>query len=331
MLSLLATRRRWPLAELAARLAVSERTVRRDIETLRLLDYPVVTVHGPAGGYQMGPGHTLPPLLFDADQALAVAVALQTAPSSVFGLGEDAARALETLEQVMPARLRAAVESLRLTALPNYWEFSASPIDPETLKVAGTAVRHRHMLRVETRRTDGSRPVPGEADFEPARRLEPHHMVIWAGRWYMVGYEPARSAWRAYRLDRLYLHPPTGISFDPRDLPGGDVALFVMTTHDRGDTPASWQCTGSARFTLPAETVARWAPGGSVVEHLDPEHCRITLGAWSWAGVAGILATFDADLDEVEPAELVRACRRLGRRWAGVTDISEDADLPADP
>lgn len=91
-----------------------------------------------------------------------------------------------------------------------------------------------------------------------------------------------------------------------------------MTSHNRGDTPATWECLGSARLDLPAETVARWAPGGSVVEHLDPRHCRLTLGAWSWAGIAGILATFDTELSEVEPPELVAACQRLAQRWKAI-------------
>ncbi len=318
LLSLLATRRRWSLPELADRLGVSERTARRDIETLRSLDYPIRTVHGPTGGYELGAGHTLPPLLFDDEQAIAVAVALQTAPSTVFGLGQDAARALETLEQVMPARLRAAMESLRLTRLQNYWEFPGPPIAPDALKTVGRAVRHQHLLVVEPLRADGTRPDPREADFIPPRRIEPHHLVVWAGRWYLVAYDLADSTWRVHRVDRLHLQTPTGTPFTPRDIPGGDVAHFVMTSHDRGDTPAEWQCVGTARLRLAAETVARWAPGGSVVEHLDPQHCRLTLGAWSWAGVAGILATFDTELTEVEPPELTMACHRLVRRWQAI-------------
>jgi biotin operon repressor len=127
LLSLLGSGRQWSLRELATRLGASERTVRRDIETLRRLDYPVATIHGPGGGYRLGTGRTLPPLLFDHDQALAVAVALQTAPSTMFGLGDDTARALATLHQVMPPALRASMESLRLTRLQNYWEFPAPP------------------------------------------------------------------------------------------------------------------------------------------------------------------------------------------------------------
>lgn len=328
LLSLLATRRSWSLGALAARLEVSERTVRRDIETLRSLDYPVVTLRGPAGGYRLGAGHTLPPLRFDEDQALAVAVALQTAPTTVSGLAADTERALEALEQVMPVRLRAAVEALRLTSLPNYWEFPAPPIEASALQAAGSAVRRHEILIVEILGPDGTRTEPGTAEFAPARRIEPHHLVVWAGRWYLVGYDHADVAWRVHRLDRLHLHSPTGIRFTPRELPSGDLAGLVMSTYDRGDTAVAWECTGSARLNLPAETVARWAPGGSVVEHLDSDHCRLTVGAWSWAGVAGLLATFDTDLAEVEPPELVAACRRLVRRWQAVAGNAEPAVHP---
>lgn len=318
LLSLFSSRRLWPLRELASGLGVSERTVRRDIETLRRLGYPITTVHGPDGGYRLGAGHTLPPLVFDHDQALAVAVALQTAPSTVFGLRDDAARALATLEQAMPSALRESMKSLRLTKLQNYWEFPAPPIDSTALTAVGTAVRHRHVLVTETLRADGSRPETDD-DFLPARRIEPHHLVVWAGRWYLVAYDLGDHQWRVHRVDRLRPRPTTH-RFGPRRLPCDDLAHFVMSSHDRGDTPAAWQCTGSARLGLPAGIVARWAPSGSVVEHLDAEHCRLTLGAWSWAGVAGILATFDTELTDLHPPELARACDRLAYRLAGVAD-----------
>ncbi|MFJ3876955.1 helix-turn-helix transcriptional regulator [Streptomyces sp. NPDC090077] len=316
LLSLFGSRRLWSLRELAAALDVSERTVRRDVETLRELGYPVTTVHGPDGGYRLGAGHTLPPLLFDHDQALAVAVALQTAPGTVFGLSDDAARALVTLEQAMPAALRESMRSLRLTRLQNYWEFPAPPIDPAALTAVGAAVRHRHVLVAETLRPDGSRPGTGDDDFLPARRIEPHHLVVWAGRWYLVAYDLGDHQWRVHRVDRLLPRPTTHL-FGPRLPPCDDLAHFVMSSHDRGDTPAAWECTGSARLNLPAGVVARWAPSGSVVEHLDAEHCRLTLGAWSWAGIAGLLATFDAELTELRPPELARACRRLADRLGG--------------
>lgn len=317
LLSLLGSRGTWQLRDLAARLTVSERTVRRDLDTLRELGYPVLTVRGPDGGYRLGTGHTLPPLLLDHDQALAIAIALQTAPSSVFGLQDDTARALATLRQAIPDTLRATMESLRLTRLHNYWEFPAPPIDPTALTAVGTAVRLRHILITEVLRPDGTRPSPGEPDFAAAHRLEPHHLVVWAGRWYLIAYDLADHHWRVHRVDRL--HPrPTTHGFAPRELPGGDLAHFVMSSHDRGDTLAAWQCIGSARLNLSAHIVARWAPGGSVVEHLDTDHCRLTLGAWSWAGIAGILATFDTDLTDLHPPELLHACQRLAHRYAGI-------------
>ncbi|MFF0739155.1 helix-turn-helix transcriptional regulator [Streptomyces sp. NPDC004111] len=323
LLSSFGSRRLWPLRELAATLGVSERTVRRDIETLRGLGYPITTVHGPDGGYQLGAGRTLPPLVFDHDQALAVAVALQTAPSTVFGLRDDAARALVTLEQAMPAALREAMKSLRLTRLRNYWEFPAPPIDPAALTAVGTAVRHRHVVVTETLRADGSRPAPGDDDFRPARRIEPHHLVVWAGRWYLVAHDLGDHQWRVHRVERLRIRPTT-CTFRPRQPPYDDLAHFVMSSHDRGDVPAAWECTGSARLNLSAGTVARWAPSGSVVEHLDAEHCRLTLGAWSWAGVAGILATFDTELTDLHPPELTAACHRLAHRLGTAGDPGEE-------
>ncbi|MGW4523354.1 helix-turn-helix transcriptional regulator [Amycolatopsis sp. NPDC004378] len=318
LLSLLATRRQWSLSELAARLEVSERTVRRDVETLRQLGYAIDPLRGPSGGYRLGTGLALPPLLFDDEQALAIAVALQTAPSTVFGLGDDAARALDVLKQVMPAKLRSAMDELRLTKVHNYWEFAAPPITPEPLKAVGNAVRQRQLLVIDILRPDGTRPQPRDDDFAPPQRLEPHHLVVWAGRWYVVGYDLGLDRWSVIRVDRIRISASIGTGFSRRELPGDDVAQFVMKSHDRGDTPAEWGCIGRARLRVPAATVARWAPGGSVVEQLGPEHSRLTVSAWSWAGIAGILATFDAELSEVEPAELVDACRRLREKWAAL-------------
>lgn len=157
-----------------------------------------------------------------------------------------------------------------------------APIDPAALTAVGTAVRHRHLLVTETLRPDGTRPEPSDPDYLPAHRIEPHHLVFWAARWYLVAYDLTDNEWRVRRVDRL--HPrPTTQCFTARALPHPDLAHFVMSTHDRGDTPAVWQCTGTARLNLPAHIVARWAPGGSVVEHLDTDYCRLTLGAWSWA------------------------------------------------
>ena len=315
LLSLLGARPNWSGQDLADRLGISTRTLRRDMESLRELGYPVQALKGPDGGYQLGAGSKLPPLLLDDEQAVAVAVALQTAPTSVAGIDDAVARALTSIKQVMPANLRAEIDAMHLTAIPNSWEFPAPPIASSTLKAVGYAVRNGHLMRFDYLTPDGHRPHPNDPDFAPPLRVEPHHLVMWAGRWYLVAYTPATEAWGIYRVDRIHAHAPTGTPFQRRELPDPKVARYVMTSYDRGDTPAPWQCLGTVLMELPADVVARWAPGGSVIEYVTPTQTRITLGAWSWAGIAGLLATFDADITVVEPDELKDACRTLARRY----------------
>ena len=311
LLSLLGARSRWSGEELAGRLGISSRTLRRDVDSLRELGYPVQALKGPDGGYRLGPGGKLPPILLDGEQAVAVAVALQTAPASVSGIDDAVARALTSIKHAMPAHLRAEVEAMHLTAIRNAWDFAAAPIAAGTLKAVGYAVRHSHLLFFEHLTPDSDRPQPSAG---PPRRVEPHHLVTWAGRWYLVAYEPARDRWAILRLDRIHPRDATGIPFRRRDLPGGSVARYVMRSPDRDDTPARWQCLGVVLLDLPAEVVARWAPGGSVVERVSAGRTRLTLGAWSWAGIAGLLATFDADVTILEPDELKVACRAVADR-----------------
>ena len=179
----------------------------------------------------------------------------------------------------------------------------------------GHAVRKGHLLRFDYLTPDGRRPGPQDADFAPPILIEPHHLTTWAGRWYLVGFALAADVWRIYRLDRIHPSGATGTPFQRRELPEPDVARYVMSSHDRGDTPARWQCLGTALLDLPPTLVARWAPGGSVVEYVSPTQTRITIGAWSWVGIAGLLATFDADITDVQPDELREACRILARRY----------------
>lgn len=316
LLALLGARPIWPGRELAERLGVSTRSLRRDLDSLRDLGYDVRSVKGPDGGYRLGPANTLPPLLLDDEQALAIAVALQTAPTSVSGIEESVARALTSLRQIMPAHLRAEVDAMHLTTLRNYWEFPAPPVRAETLRAVGHAVRNAHLLSVDHLAPDGRRPHPSDPDFVPPVRVEPHHLVVWAGRWYLVGYTPTTETWGIHRVDRLHVRAPTGIGFARRELPGSGVAHYVTTSYDRGDTTAQWPCVGTVVMELPAEVVAPWVPGGSVVEHLSGTQSLFTVGAWSWAGVAGLLGTFDADFTVVGPPELSEACRVLTDRCA---------------
>lgn len=317
LLGLFGNRSGWSGAELCARLGVSARTLRRDVEALRALGYPVDVTKGPGGGYRLGTGGRLPPLVLDDAQALAIVIALQTAPRTVHGLDDAGSRALSSVKQVLPAATRADAEALSVTAMHNPWEFSAPPIDQEVIRTLGAAIRDTRALRIEYLTPDGRRPMPGDADFTGPLLVEPQHLAVWAGRWYLVAFAVADDDWRVYRVDRITAPRDTGIRFPTRDVPGRDVAQFVMRTHDRGDTAAQWQCSGSVVMSLPADVVARWAPGGSVVEHLTADTCRFTVGGWSWAGVAGLLATFDADFSVEGPDELRAACAavaaRLGR------------------
>ncbi|WP_214324887.1 helix-turn-helix transcriptional regulator [Nonomuraea sediminis] len=290
--------------ELATRLGASVRTVRRDIDTLRDLGYEIEAVRGAGGGYRLGRATRLPPVVFDEDQAVATAVALQTVPTVLSGIRENAARALATLHQAMPARSRLHAEAFTVSSARNYWEFPAPPIDAEIVRAVGSAINRQHLVRVDY--TGDGQPV--------TLTLEPHDLVVWAARWYLVAFDPDADRWRAMRVDRITPRMPTHTPFDRRDIPHGDPVAFVMTAHDRGDAAAEWQCRGSAILALPASTVAQFAPGGSTVEYDTETTCRLTLGAWSWPGLAGLLLTFDADITDIEPAELRQALHSLRTR-----------------
>ncbi|HEX8631410.1 MAG TPA: WYL domain-containing protein [Catenuloplanes sp.] len=309
LLSLLQARRDWPGDALATRLEVSARTVRRDVDRLRELGYPVRATKGPDGGYRLDAGTELPPLLFDQDQAVAVAVALQTATTTVTGVEEAALRALATVRQVMPARLRQRIDALRVTTVDRGAGRPGPRVDTGHLIAIGTAVRAREVLRFDYApagpSTDGS--------ASPAvRRVEPHHVVTWGGRWYLVGWDLDRGDWRTFRVDRLTPRTPTGPRFTPRALPAPDVASFVAAQFRAPEPP----CRGEVILHAPAGQIARWAGAHAVVEELGPDRCRVLAGSWSWGGLAAWLGSFDVDLEIVGPVELRDAAAQLARRYA---------------
>jgi predicted DNA-binding transcriptional regulator YafY len=302
LLSLLQARRDWPGGVLADRLGVSPRTVRRDVDRLRELGYPVHATKGPDGGYRLDAGTQMPPLLLDDEQAVALVVALQTASSGVAGVDEAAVRALATLRQVMPARLRAAADALQVTAVTRRGRHAE--VDQQVLLTVGSAVRAREVLRFDYAggRDDGPRP---------ARRAEAHHLVTWGGRWYLVGYDLDRADWRTYRVDRLTPKTGSGPRFGPRPLPAADVASFVAERF-AGINP--WPCRGEAEVDMAASEVATWAGRDSLVEPLAPGRSRVALSAWSWDGVAARFAMFGVPLRVIGPPELVAAMHRLADR-----------------
>ncbi|WP_433047999.1 helix-turn-helix transcriptional regulator [Dactylosporangium sp. CS-033363] len=313
LLSLLQARRDWPGQTLADRLEVSPRTVRRDVDRLRELGYPVQATRGPEGGYRLDAGSELPPLLFDDDQAVAVAVALQTATMSVQGVEEAALRALATVRQVMPARLRHRVDALRVTRVPkSTWR--EGDIDAEDLLTIGAAVRAHEVLRFDYAGRREMAEGPGEQ--RPPRRAEPHSLVTWGGRWYLVGYDLDRADWRTYRVDRMSPRTPNGPRFAPRQLPAADVAAFVAEKFERHDP---WPWRGTAILHAPAAAANDWIRGQGVVEDAGPDRCRVTAGSWSWTGLAAWFGMFGVEFELVGPPELRAAGAELAARFSRAT------------
>ena len=297
LLSLLQARRDWPGSVLAERLEVSDRTVRRDVDRLRELGYPIATVKGPDGGYRLEAGSNLPPLLFDDDQAVALAIALRIATTAGAGIEEAAARALITLRQVMPSRLRHRIDSLQITAVERS---TAQRVDSEVLMALSVAVHAREELRFDY--TGSSAP----------RRTQPHHLITWGGRWYLIAWDLDRDDWRTFRADRITPRVPTGPRFTRRELPGGEVAAFVRTRFQGAE---AWPCQGEVVLDLPAATVSRYTYDG-VVEELTDDRCKLTLGSWSWKALAAELGKYDADVEVIGPPELRSAFAQLADRYA---------------
>ncbi|MFE2037528.1 helix-turn-helix transcriptional regulator [Streptomyces scopuliridis] len=315
LLSLLQARRDWPGALLAERLDISPRTVRRDVDRLRELGYPIVAFKGPDGGYRLDAGAELPPLLFDDEQAVALAVALQIASTSGAGIEEAAVRALNTVRQVMPARLRRRIDTLQVTAVERPAMRPNPQVDSGVLLTLSAAVHAREVLRFDY--TPASPPEASDDDRAepPPRRAQPHHLVTWGGRWYLVAWDLDREDWRVFRADRINPRTPTGPRFTPRELPGGNVAAFVTGRFRGADGSGDWPCRGEVILGLSAAAVSRYTHDG-VVEELGPDRCRLVLGSWSWPGLAAAIGRFDADIEVVGPAELKDAFAHLARRYA---------------
>ncbi len=228
LLSLLQARRDWSGPELADRLGVTARTVRNDVERLRSLGYPVHATPGVAGGYRLGAGAALPPLLLDDDEAVAVAVGLRVAANgTVTGIEETSVRALAKLEQVLPSRLRYRVNALQAYTVPVAG--SGGPtVDAHVLTAIAGACRDRERLRFDYRDHDGAVSV---------RAVEPHRLVHIRGRWYLVAWDVDRDGWRTFRVDRVEPRTPTGPRFAPREPPEGDFATYVS----KGVESALWR------------------------------------------------------------------------------------------
>jgi len=301
LLSLLQVRRDWTGADLAGRLGVDVRTVRRDVDKLRSLGYPVNATSGVTGGYQLGAGAELPPLLLDDDEAVAVAVGLRTAANgTVAGIEETSVRALTKLEQVLPSRLRRRVSAL--TAHTTTLAPFGPTVDAETLTTIAGASRDRQALRFRYQARDAE-PSP--------RHVEPHGMVHTGRRWYLVAWDLDRADWRTFRLDRIDGEPTLAARFTPREPPHEDLAVYISRQ------VSSVVYRHQARLVMHAPLAVvqeRTSPTSVTLEAIDDHTCLMTTGAERLDVLAIHLAVMGFDFDVLDPPELRDHLRTLGTR-----------------
>ncbi|MFD9455843.1 helix-turn-helix transcriptional regulator [Streptomyces sp. NPDC059985] len=308
LLSLLQTPRSWPGSELAERLGVSGRTVRNDIDRLRELGYPVDAARGAAGGYRLGAGAAMPPLLLDDEEAVAVTIALRTAAQgAVPGTEETSLRALAKLEQVLPSRLRRRVRTLQTYTVAVPADRPAPTVSADVLTTLVSACRDRERLRFDYLDHTGS----------PTRRtVEPHRAVNWGRRWYLVAWDVEREDWRTFRIDRMRPRTPTGPRFAPREAPAADLAAYVSGRV----ASAAWRHHARVSVHAPAAAVVeRINPAVGTVEAVDADSCTLITGADTLRALAVHLGMLDFDFEVTGPPELVAHLRGLADRYARST------------
>jgi predicted DNA-binding transcriptional regulator YafY len=305
LLSLLQTRRYWPGEELARQLQVSPRTLRRDVDRLRELGYPIQAQRGVAGGYQLAAGTALPPLVVDDEEAVALALGLQAAAQgAVEGIAESSVRALAKVVQVMPARLRRRVQALGAMTVPASWEDAAGvSVDPGVLTTLALACRDAERVRFSYTAAGGQ---------QTGRHVEPHRLVLLGRRWYLAGYDLDRNGWRSYRLDRLAGPRRTGARFRPRELPAADAAAFVRAGIQSTRAGYDIEVIVEAPAEVVRERIGRWAS----VSEIGATRCRVRMTAdeleWPILG----LGLVGADFRVVSPPELIDRVRDWGARFS---------------
>lgn len=289
-------------SELSARLGVSARTIRHDVERLRDLGYPVDATRGSTGGYRLGAGGKLPPLLLDDEEAVAVTVGLRAA-AGIAGIADSGARALAKLEQVLPSHLRPTVDALRSSvdrAPENNDTDAPDPeVDAGTLQAIATAIRNEEWLRFDY--------------ADAAVLIEPYRLLTWHRRWYLVGRDPQSEEWATFRVDWMGLRMPTRRRFAPQPLPGGDYTAFAMRTI----AVSGWVVHARLRIDAPAEAVLdRIHAAVGVVEPVDDTHCILVTGADSLDTVAAYIGMLMMDFTVESPPELIPRLRVLSERYA---------------
>jgi len=309
LLSLLQARRYWPGPELARRLEVSTRTLRRDIDRLRELGYPVEATRGLDGGYQLAAGAALPPLVLDDEEAVALAVGLQASihGGGVAGIEEASVRALAKVVQVMPSRLRRRIDALAAMTVAAPWSDLPSDVDPGDLTSIAQACRGTERLEFAYTARDGARTD---------RRVEPHRLVLLGRRWYLVAWDMDRADWRSFRIDRLAGPRPTGAQFMPRVLPAEDAAAFVRQGIDGLPTRHHVE----ALIHAPAAVVRHRIGHGPTVEDVDDASCRLWMTSESLDWVLVMLVRTGADFEVVSPAAVIGHARTWVERMGGAIE-----------
>jgi predicted DNA-binding transcriptional regulator YafY len=302
LLSLLQSRPDWTGTELASRFGVSTRTIRNDIERLRELEYPVDATRGAAGGYRLGAGGKLPPLLLDDEEAVAVAVGLRAA-TGLAGIEESSARALAKLEQVLPPRLRPTVAALATVverAPENTGTDAPDPeLDPRVLTAIAAAIRDVEWFRFDDRGT--------------TRLVEPYRLLAWERRWYLVARDPASGEWGTFRADWIEPRMPTRRRFSRTPLPGGDYTAFAM----RSIAASGWNVHARLLIAAPAEAVlARINPAVGVVEAVSDSESVLVTGADTLDTIAAYIGMLGMDFTVESPAELRPLLRTYSERYA---------------
>lgn len=309
LLSLLQAHREWSGPELADRLGVTARTVRRDVDRLRELGYPVNASPGTGGGYQLGAGAELPPLLLDDEEAVAVAVGLRSAAGQgIDGIGESSVRALAKLEQVLPSRLRRRVGALNAFTVPLMRGPQLSTVDPAVLTELANACRDAERLRFEYRDHGGT---------ATRRTVEPHRLVCTERRWYLVAWDVDRADWRTFRVDRVTPKPPHGPRFPPREPPAEDLAAYVSQGVSRG----AYASQAVVRLLVPLhEAAERISPSAGTLEPYDEHSCLLRTGAPSLDVMAIHVMMTGVEFEVVEPEGLTETVRTLRDRLSAALD-----------
>jgi predicted DNA-binding transcriptional regulator YafY len=296
LLALFQNRRYWTGAGLAGRLEVTPRTVRRDVDKLRSLGYPVHSSPGAEGGYQMGAGQEMPPLLLDDDEAVAVAAGLR----QIAGIEEASARAMAKIDQILPARLQRRVAALQAAVVTA----PSVPVDAKTLALFASACRDSLTLRFRYQDHGGKSSL---------RAVEPHRLVHAALRWYLVAWDLTREDWRTFRIDRVAPRATTGAAFRPRPAPAKDLADFVQEGYWRSRET----CRARVRLLLPLEEAARCIPcGAGVLEAGGSAWCWLAAASTCWDSLAMRILWTGADFEVDGPDELRLAFARMAARCA---------------